>query len=54
MLLALPQLAGAYTSNRIREAVAAVLLKFSITAEKLGYFVLDNALSNDVAIKYLA
>lgn len=52
--IALPQLSGAHTGVKIAEVVDKTLQKFSIDSTKLGYFVLDNARSNDVAIATLA
>ena len=49
----LPQLAGVHSGDRIADCIDQVLKKFSITAAKLGWFVLDNASSNDVAIEKL-
>lgn len=51
--LALPQLAGVHSGEKIGECVDKALQAFGITEEKLGYFVLDNAASNDVAVEYL-
>jgi hypothetical protein len=52
--IALPQLTGVHSGEAIGECVHKVLSSFSITLQKLGYFVLDKAASNDVAIEYLA
>jgi len=52
--IALPQLSGSHTGERIGELVVKTLHKFGITARKLGYFVLDNASANDKAVKYIA
>ncbi|PWO19726.1 SnoaL-4 domain containing protein, partial [Pyrenophora tritici-repentis] len=49
----LPQLLGAYTSDRIANCVAETLQKFNITAQNVGYFMLDNAFNNDTAIATL-
>ena len=43
----LPQLSGAHTGDRIADCVAETLQKFSITAQNVGYFMLDNAFNND-------
>jgi hypothetical protein len=50
--IALPQLTGAHTGERIADVVAKTLEIFNIT-NKLGYFVLDNAYANDTAIAKL-
>jgi hypothetical protein len=50
--IALPQLTGAYTGERIAEVVAKTLKTFNISSN-LGYFVLDNAYANDTAITKL-
>jgi hypothetical protein len=52
--MALPQLTGVHSGEAIGECVEKALSSFGITSQKLGYFVLDNAASNDVAIEYLA
>ena len=52
--IALPQLTGVHSGEAIGQCVEKVLQAFSISSEKLGYFVLDNASSNDVAVEYLA
>ena len=49
----LPQLAGIHSSKAIRECVNKALAAFRLTAQKLGYFVLDNAPNNNRAVKYL-
>jgi hypothetical protein len=45
--IALPQLTGAHSGDRIADIVAKTLQQFSIDRSKLGYFVLDNASLND-------
>ena len=52
--IALPQLLGAHTGQRIAKVINKTLQKFKITLIKLGYFILDNASLNDVAIAYLS
>lgn len=52
--IALPQLTGAHTGDRIAEVVAQTLADFEISRTKLGYFVLDNAYANDRAVTKLA
>jgi hypothetical protein len=47
--IALPQLIGAHTGERIAEVVAKTLKTFNISSN-LGYFVLDNAYANNIAI----
>jgi hypothetical protein len=51
--IALPQLTGAHTGERIAEVVAKTLKTFNINSN-LGYFVLDNAYANNTAITKLA
>ena len=53
MPIGLPQLARIYSSEAIRECVNKALAAFRLTAQKLGYFVLDNAPNNNRAVKYL-
>ncbi|RYN15529.1 hypothetical protein AA0113_g12768 [Alternaria arborescens] len=52
--IALPQLTGAHSGDRIADIVAKTLEQFSIDRSKLGYFVLDNASSNDRAVAKLS
>lgn len=52
--IALPQLTGAHTGERIAEVVATTLQNFAVDAHKLGVFVLDNAYANDTAVDKLA
>ncbi|KAG9375693.1 hypothetical protein A1F94_013749 [Pyrenophora tritici-repentis] len=47
--IALPQLTGAHTGERIAEVVGNIIDVFGITRSQLGYFVLDNAYANDTA-----
>jgi hypothetical protein len=49
-LIALPKLYGAHTGANIGKAIIDTLDLYNIT-EKLGYFVLDNATSNDTAVE---
>jgi hypothetical protein len=50
----LPQLGGAHTGERIAKIINSTLTTYRITPIKLGYFVLDNATSNDTAVAALA
>ncbi|KAI0603858.1 hypothetical protein TUN205_11899, partial [Pyrenophora tritici-repentis] len=52
--IALPQLTGAHTGERIAEVVGNIIDVFGITRSQLGYFVLDNAYANDTAVTKLA
>ncbi|RYN15484.1 hypothetical protein AA0113_g12563 [Alternaria arborescens] len=52
--IALPQLTGAHTGERIAEVVGNIIDVFGITQSQLGYFVLDNAYANDTAVTKLA
>lgn len=52
--IALPQLAGVHSGEAIGDCVSKALSTFGITPSRLGYFVLDNATANDVAIESLA
>jgi hypothetical protein len=54
LLIDLPQLAGAYTGEVIAETIIKTLEAYSITRDKLGYFVLDNAANNNTAIAVVA
>jgi len=48
-LIALPKLVGAHTGSNIAEAILNTLDLYGIV-DKLGYFMLDNATSNDTAV----
>jgi hypothetical protein len=50
----LPQLAGAHTGEAIAETIIKTLKAYSITRDKLGYFVLNNAANNNTAIAAIA
>jgi hypothetical protein len=52
--IALPQLIGAHSSERIAEVILKTLDLFSINARTLGYFVLNNASNNDLAVLAIA
>ncbi|KAG9384238.1 Dimer-Tnp-hAT domain containing protein [Pyrenophora tritici-repentis] len=49
----LPQLQGFHSGERIAEVIQRTLTTYAITPQKLGYFVLDNAASNDTAVAAL-
>jgi hypothetical protein len=52
--IALPQLTGAHSGERIAEVVCKTLQEFSINQLKVSYFVLDNASNNDSAVLAIA
>ena len=52
--ITLPQLAGAHTGKRLGEVVNDVIQKFEIRLSQVGYFVLDNVGSNNMAVDILA
>jgi hypothetical protein len=52
--IALPQLTGAHTGERIAEVVGDIIDTFGITRSQVGSFVLDNAYVNDTAVTKLA
>ncbi|OWY45778.1 nonribosomal peptide synthase [Alternaria alternata] len=52
--IALPQLAGSHTGEAIASTIVKTLKEYSITSDRLGYFVLDNATNNDTSIAALA
>jgi hypothetical protein len=54
MPINLPQLVGAYTDERLAKVITSTLTTYSITAENVGYFVLNNASNNDTAVAALA
>jgi hypothetical protein len=51
-LLSIPELASQHTGDNIADGVAAIITEFNIS-DKLGYFILDNALNNDTCIQAL-
>jgi type IV pilus biogenesis protein CpaD/CtpE len=52
--IALPQLTGAHSGEKIAEVVSKLLQQFGIDQHMIGYFVLDNASNNDTAVLALA
>jgi hypothetical protein len=52
--IALPQLTGAHSGERIAEVVCKTLQEFSINQLTVSYFVLDNASNNDSAVLAIA
>ena len=52
--IALPQLTGAHSGEKIAEVVSKLLQQFGIDQHKIGYFVLDNASNNNTAVLALA
>jgi hypothetical protein len=52
--IALPQLIGAYSGERIAKVVSKTLDGFGINPQSVGYFVLDNASNNDSAVAAMA
>jgi hypothetical protein len=52
--IALPQLTGAHSGEKMAEVVSQTLQQFSINARTVGYFVLDNANNNDSAVAAIA
>lgn len=52
--IALPQLTGAYTGEKIAEVVSKTLELFGVTLRTIVYFMLDNATSNDTAVDRIA
>jgi hypothetical protein len=50
----LPQLAGAHTGEAIAETIIKTLEAYSITRNKLSYFVLNNAANNNTVIAAVA
>jgi hypothetical protein len=52
--IALPQLTGCHTSERMAEVVLTILQKFCISPRKVGYFVLNNASNNNSTIQAIA
>jgi hypothetical protein len=52
--IALPQLTGAYTGERMAEVVLIILQKFEINTRKISYFMLNNTSNNDSTIQAIA
>jgi hypothetical protein len=52
--IALPQLTGAHTGERMAEVVLTILQKFKVNTRKISYFVLSNASNNDSTIQAIA
>jgi hypothetical protein len=52
--IALPQLTGAHSGEKMAEVVSQTLQQFSINSRTVGYFVLDNASNNDSAVAAIA
>jgi hypothetical protein len=52
--IALPQLTGAHSGERMAEVVIKTLQDFKITSQSIGYFVLNNATNNDSTVAILA
>jgi hypothetical protein len=52
--IALPQLTGAHTGERMAEVVLTILQKFKINTRKISYFMLNNASNNDSTIQAIA
>jgi hypothetical protein len=49
-LLGLRRLRGKHTGENIAEAVVAVVQKYGLTSDQIGWFILDNASSNDTCV----
>jgi hypothetical protein len=52
--IALPQLTGAYSGERMAKVVIKTLQDFKITSQLIGYFVVDNATNNDSTVAIVA
>jgi hypothetical protein len=52
--IALPQLTGTHSGEKMAEVVSQTLWQFSINPCTVGYFVLDNATNNDSAVAAIA
>jgi hypothetical protein len=52
--ITLPQLIGAHSGERLAEGILKTLDLFSINARTLGYFVLNNASNNNLAVLAIA
>jgi hypothetical protein len=54
MSIDLPQFVGAHTCERLAEVITLTLTTYGITADNVGYLVLDNSSNNDTAVAALA
>jgi hypothetical protein len=54
MPINLPQLTSAYTGERLAKVVTLTLTTYGITADNVGYFVLNNASNNNTTVAALA
>jgi hypothetical protein len=52
--IALPQLTGAHTGEKIAGIISKTLQQFGINSRTIGYFMLDNATNNDAAVLRIA
>lgn len=52
--IALPQLTGAHSGEKMAEVVYETLQQFGINSLNIGYFVLDNASNNDATVATIA
>jgi hypothetical protein len=53
MPINLLQLVGAYTGERLAKVITSTLTTYGITAENVGYFMLNNASNNNTAVTAL-
>jgi len=51
VLLGLRRLHGTHSGENIAEAIVKVIRKYGLTGDQIGWFVLDNATSNDTCVK---
>ncbi|GKU14287.1 unnamed protein product, partial [Fusarium langsethiae] len=54
IVLGLPNLTDRHTGENIAEGVQNILEAFDLGRDKIGYFTLDNASSNETAMEHLA
>jgi hypothetical protein len=52
--IALPQLTGAHSGEKMADVISQTLQQFSINSCTVGYFVLDNASNNNSAVAAIA
>jgi hypothetical protein len=53
MPISLLQLIGAYTGKQLAKVITLTLTTYSITANNIGYFVLNNASNNNTIVTTL-
>lgn len=53
IVLGLQRVYSEHTSKNIRLVVLELLREYNISGDQIGYFMLDNALLNNTAVKFI-